>query len=166
MGKNFGFREDLGGSARRAPAAALVCAAAFLTAAVVGCSAGPQPVTSLRVYPKDAVQTSVIDIQAFRSSKHIELTNTSGRAIGPSILWLNAQYCRAIDGIPVGQSLKLPLIEFRDEFNDAFRGGGFFAPERPERLVLAQIETPGPDALAQGQKPEFIGLVVVGGEGE
>jgi hypothetical protein len=112
------------------------------------------------------VQTSVIDIQAFRSSKHIELTNTSGRAIGPSILWLNAQYCRAIDGIPVGQSLKLPLIEFRDEFNDAFRGGGFFAPERPERLVLAQIETPSPDTIAEGQTPEFIGLVVVGGEGE
>ena len=166
MGKNFGFREDLGGLGRAPAAAWMCCAAAFWAVALIGCSAGPQPVTSLRPYPKDAVQTSVIDIQAFRSSKHIELTNTSGRAIGPSILWLNAQYCRAIDGIPVGQSLKLPLIEFRDEFNDAFRGGGFFAPERPERLVLAQIETPGPDALAQGQKPEFIGLVVVGGEGE
>ena len=45
-----------------------------------------------------------------------------------------------IDGLAVGQTLRLPLGTFRNEFSEAFRGGGFFAPERPERLVLAELE--------------------------
>lgn len=146
------------------PALALLSALA-LASALSGCASRPDPVDYARAYPKGVVPSGTADIQIFRSDKHVELTNTTPRAFGPSTLWLNAWYSRPIDGLAVGETLKLPLKDFRDEFGDAFRGGGFFAAERPERLVLAQLETPTPadPAAAAG---EWVSLVVVGGEGE
>lgn len=134
--------------------------AAVLCAALTACSGVPAPVVYARPYP--TIRPSpAINIQVFRSTKHLELTNTTARAFGPSTLWLNARYSRPIDGLGVGESLRLPLDEFRDEYSDAFRGGGFFATEAPERLVLTQIEAAGSDG-----KLELVGLVVVKGEDE
>jgi hypothetical protein len=93
-----------------------------------------------------------LDIQVFRRTQTIELTNTTARRFGPGTLWLNARFARAIDGLDVGQTLVLPLAGFRDEFSDSFRSGGFFATEKPYRLVLAELETEG----------RMRGLVVVG----
>ena len=43
------------------------------------------------------------------------------------------------------------LAAFRNQFNEKFRAGGFFATERPDSLVRVQIETP----------ESLIGLTVV-----
>src|SRR6185436_2559268 len=102
-------------------------------------------------------QTEVVNIQGFRRTKTIEFTNTTARALGPSTIWLNARFCRPIDGLAIGQSVTLPMKEFRDQF----RGGGFFAVEPPERLALAQIETKDNEG-----KPVLLGMIVVGGEAE
>jgi hypothetical protein len=131
----------------------------FLLAAV-GCHSAPTVVPYARAYP-DLKQSEVLNIQVFRRTKTIEFTNTTARAIGASTIWLNARFSRPIDGLAIGQSVTLPMKEFRDEFYDAFRGGGFFAVEPPERLALAQIETKD----AEG-KPVMLGMVVVGGEAE
>ena len=53
------------------------------------------------------------------------------------------------------------MKEFRDEFYDPFRGGGFFAVEAPERLALAQVETKDSEG-----KPVMLGMIVVGGGAE
>ncbi len=127
---------------------------------LAACSGVPAPVPYARPYPA-IKQSQTLNIQVFRTTKHLELTNTSARAFGPSTLWLNARFSRPIDGLGVGQSLKLPLEEFRDEYSDVFRGGGFFSTEAPERLVLAQIETASADA-----KADLVGLIVVKGEDE
>src|SRR5690606_1811967 len=71
-------------------------------------------------------------------------------------MWLNAWYSREIDGLGVGETLRLPLREFKDQYGDSFRGGGFFAPELPERLALAELQI--------GER--MMGVVVVGGEEE
>jgi len=52
----------------------------------------------------------------------------------------------------------IPLVEFRNEFSEAFRGGGFFATEAPERLVMAQLET------EIDGKPQLLGMIVVAEE--
>jgi hypothetical protein len=135
---------------------ALVVAVA---AAGACCRSAPREVAYARPYPQLA-QDQTLNIQVFRRTKTVELTNTTARAFGPSTLWLNARFSRPIDGLDVGESVTLPLGEFRDEFSDPFRGGGFFATERPERLILAQIET------QQGGKASLLGMVVVGGEAE
>ena len=132
----------------------------FLITILPGCGSGPEKVTYARPYPAIA-QSEVLNVQVVRGTTTIALTNTSARAFGPSTLWLNGRYSRPIDGLKVGQSMTLPMAEFRDEFQDAFRGGGFFASEPPERLVLAQIETPGEDG-----KERLLGLLVVGGDPE
>lgn len=130
----------------------LLIAIALLQAA--GC-AEPR-IGSGPVYPAAGRRTETLDIHVIRRGTRIELTNTTARAFGPGTLWLNGYWGRRIDGLAVGQTLDLPLDEFRDEYGGAFRGGGFFAREKPDRIVLAELEHGG----------VLLGLVVVQGEGE
>jgi hypothetical protein len=148
------------GARRSIPAVPLCCCAALLLFPAA-CSSTSKPVPYARIYPAEPSRAQTLNIQVFRTTKRLELTNTTARQFGPSRLWLNAWFSRPIDGLNVGQSLDLPLKEFRDEFSGAFRGGGFFATEAPERLVLAELET-----MDQDGKPEFLRLVVVGGDEE
>lgn len=124
-----------------------------------GCASGPA--TPGPVYPRDMRQSRTLDVQVFRQTKHMELTNTTAVSYGPSRLWLNGRYSRPIDGFAAGQSLTVPLDDFVDNLGDTFRGGGFFATETPERLVLVQLETKSPDGT-----PVLLGLVVVKSEDE
>lgn len=121
------------------------------------CHSTPSPQPYARPYP-DLKQSEVLNIQVFRRAKTIEFTNTTARAFGPSTVWVNARFCQPIDGLAIGQSKTLRMKDFRDEFQDAFRGGGFFAVEPPERLALAQIETKTSDG-----KTVMLGMIVVGG---
>lgn len=129
-------------------------------ALLCGCSAGGK-VDYARDYPRVAQAGPTLDIQVFRTAKHIELTNTTARKIGPSTIWLNSWYSRPIPGLGVGETVRLALADFRDVNSEAFRGGGFFAAERPDRLVRAELETVG-----DGGRPTRFGLVVVGGNAE
>jgi hypothetical protein len=123
---------------------------------LAGCRGGGGAIVDRQPYPASLAHGPTLDIQVFRSSKHIALTNTTPRDFGPSTLWLNAWYSRDIDALAAGESLKLPLHDFRDRYSDSFRGGGFFATEKPDRLVLAELENEG----------TLYGLVVVGEDDE
>jgi hypothetical protein len=93
-----------------------------------------------------------LDVQVIRRGPTIGITNTTARAFGPCRLWLNGRYALDLDdGLPVGATRKLKLSDFKDEFSESFRGGGFFATEDPDRLALAELETGG----------EMLGLIVV-----
>ena len=110
-----------------------------------------------RPYPAQLPQSEVLDIQVIREPQTtITLTNTTAKSFGPSTLWLNACFGRPIEGMLPGQTLSLSLKEFRDEFGDRFRAGGFFATKAPEVLVQAQLET-----IVDGQSMLY-GLIVVG----
>ena len=126
--------------------------------ATAGCSSTPTPVDYARRYPERPNRGVTLDIQVFRGTKHVELTNTTALAFGASTLWLNGWYSRPIDGLAVGQTLRLPLREFRDEYSYAFRGGGFFATEKPERLSSVELETDSDEGRV------FYRLIVVGGQ--
>lgn len=127
-----------------------MCFAAGLTA----CS-GPDKVDDARPYPAKPQRTCV-DVQVAREQTSIRLTNTSARAFPESTMWLNAQYAATVPAIGVGDSVTLDLARFRNEFSEPFRAGGFFATERPDAIVLAQIEL----------EDEMFGLVVVQGKTE
>jgi hypothetical protein len=116
-------------------------------------------VTSGRAYPRQVARGPTLDIQVFRRTRLIELTNTTARPFGQSTLWLNGRFCHAIGGLAVGEHAVYRLADFTDEFGEPYRAGGFFATETPDRLVLAEIETPQED-----RTPIMLGLVVVGGE--
>lgn len=129
----------------------------ILATLLPACAAPRNPVPYARLYPASPPRAKTLDIQVFRETHYLELTNTTARAFGPSTIWLNSRYSRPIDGLAVGQTLRLRLTDFRDENYEAFRAGGFFAVDAPEPLVLAELET---DDAESGQRV-FYGLIVV-----
>lgn len=92
------------------------------------------------------------------------MTNTTAANLPAGLMWINGWYSRKFDGLGIGQSVTFGLDEFADRYGEAFKAGGFFATELPDRLVLAQIQ---PVAESQnssepaGLKQELIGLVVI-----
>ncbi|CAG0979402.1 hypothetical protein PHYC_01683 [Phycisphaerales bacterium] len=138
---------------------ALVCGLAC--AVVAGCRAGAKAPATGRVYPQETPRGGVLDIQVIRESTNIVFTNTTARSFGPSTLWVNMRFSRMIEGLGVGQTMDLDLRDFKDEYGDSFRAGGFFASEAPQPVVLVQIEGAKPDGAA-----ELLGMIVVKAESE
>lgn len=137
-------------------AAAILVGSALLISP--GCSTGERAgsLDSGRLYPAEKPQREVLNIQLIRDMDQLTLTNTTARPFGPTVIWLNQEFWQEIPGLEVGQSLRLDLGEFRNQYGKKFRAGGFFATERPKNVVLAQLETPDSDSL--------LGLIVVDGE--
>ncbi|HYE02731.1 MAG TPA: hypothetical protein VD963_05805 [Phycisphaerales bacterium] len=123
-----------------------------LAGAPGGCAAPPVNLDRAGpAFPDGFPQATQLDVQAFLADNRLTLTNTTARHIPPGRLWLNRWYSREFPGLAVAESIELPLAEFTDRFGAEFRGGGFFATEKPDTLVQAQVESGG----------ELIGLVVV-----
>lgn len=134
-----------------------VCAAA----GVGGCRSAPSVVAYARPFPDIGQQVEVIDIQVFKRATTLELVNTTNRAFGPCTLWLNQRFSCPLKGLAVGETLTLRLRDFRDEYSEPFRDASFFAVETPDKVVMAQIETPAPDG-AGGPASTLVGLIVIG----
>ncbi len=151
-------RGNLGQSARvrslygRVSGRFLAVTACVLLCGVASCS-GPAKVDYARPYPAKA-QSESIGVQLRRDETAVTVTNTSARSFPESTLWLNAQYARPLPALGVGETVSFDLATFRNEYSESFRAGGFFATERPDTIVLAQIEL----------ESEFVGLVVVKGK--
>ncbi len=128
----------------------------ILIACIISGCMGTQEIQQGPIYPPTVKRGTTLDIQVARHGTHIDLTNTTARAFGKSKLWVNGRFARDIDGLAVGQSLNLSLKEFKDEYGYAYRAGGFFATQKSDRLVLAEIQP------EDASPPEMIGLVVVG----
>lgn len=136
-------------------AAGLVGALAVFAA---GCSTGQRAVglDEGRAYPSGKAQQEVLNIQLIRDEASVSLTNTTARALGESVLWINQEFWYPISGLGVGETMHIELTEFRNEYGARFRAGGFFATERSKNVVLAQLEV-GDDA------DSLLGIVVVNG---
>lgn len=114
-----------------------------------------------RPYPEATANGGVADIQVIREETRITMTNTTAREFGASTVWINMQWALPIAGFRPGETVTLDLAQFRNEYHERFRAGGFFAVERPDTVALTQIETAG----AEG-KAEMVGLVTVKGTAE
>lgn len=117
--------------------------AALVAVALAGCRSGPAPVNYVRPYPTTLTQGPGLDIQVIRGETTLTLTNATAKVFGPSTIWINSYYSRPIEGMAIGQSFTFRLTEFRNEHGEPFRGGGFFATKKPERMVLAELESDG-----------------------
>jgi hypothetical protein len=143
----------------------LLCLAVLiapLCGVLCACKSAPEPVEYARLYPfQTPLAKETLDVQVFRRTFSIELTNTTARTFGPSTLWLNRRYSLPIPQLAISETLDLPLKSFKDEFSESFRGGGFFATEAPETLVMAELET-----LDDAGAPVVYGFVVIKGRAE
>lgn len=111
-----------------------------LMLSLVGCHP-PATIDERRPYPLQLVQGDTLDVQVVRDDTHIVMTNTTARTFGPSTLWINQWYSTEIDGFEPGETLRIHLGDFRDQFGDRFRAGGFFATDVPQEIALVQIES-------------------------
>ena len=117
-------------------------------AALLACTCGLPACSGIRAepgagraYPEFLARDEPLDIQVFRDETQITITNTTASSYGACWIWINAWYGRSIDGLEIGEEITLKLNSFKDEYGEAFRAGGFFAAERSEALVLAELET-------------------------
>ncbi len=127
-------------------------ACVLLFTLIAGCSSAPGEIADGPQYPAVA-QSRVLDVQVFRDETLLTLTNSSARSFGPCRVWVNRWFSRDLDGLAAAETITLDLSDFKDRYGTPFRAGGFFATERPDRVVLVQIEESG----------EMVGLAVVGG---
>ncbi len=97
--------------------------------------------TEPRPYNYEATTIQVVDIQVFRDGDQIEIVNHSAHGYTDFDLWLNERYVRYIAKLAPAQRLVVSLNQFVDEYQEAFRGGGWFAAYEPEPIVKAEIET-------------------------
>lgn len=115
----------------------LVCVGATLLAGCRGPALTPGP-----VYPESAARYGVLDIQVRVESRRVSFTNTTPRVLPAGRLWINGWYSAAVKPTPVGGGVEIPITAFRDEHGEGVRGGGFFAAEEPEKIILAELEAP------------------------
>lgn len=113
---------------------------------VIACALAPygcaeKAIENGPLYPDNLKQARVLDVQVLRDGTEISMTNTAGEALPAGRLWINAWYSRDFPGLAVGESATYSLHDFKDRYGDAFRAGGFFATQRPDRMVQAQIES-------------------------
>lgn len=138
------------------------CVAVCALCVLAACNALPtglsgKPVGAYdRPYPAELSQTETVDIQVLRGPEtKISMTNTTARSFGPSTVWINARFSRPIPGLASGQTVTLDLYDFRDQFGERFRAGGFFATKPPDKIMHTQLETIVDD------ETRMIGLITV-----
>jgi hypothetical protein len=133
---------------------------AFLSLA--GCDSAPKrDYAAAREFPSELKRSVVLDVQVVRDVTQISSTNTSARAFAePTTMWINRRFSRPIGAWGVGETLTIDLEQFRDNFGEQFRAGGFFSANRPDDVVLVELET------GEGDGQELVGLVVVKGKAE
>ncbi len=141
------------------PTSILFALGAAALAAVLGsCRAAPHATAESRIYPAQTPRAANLDIQVVRRQTAIEFTNTTARDLPACTMWLNMRFGRKVDALAIGRSMTLDLEDFKDENGEPFRGGGFFAREQPQKLVLAQLEL-----TDEHGAPALLGLTVVAG---
>lgn len=122
---------------------------------LAGCRAGSK-IDAARGYPIEKTQSKALDVQVIRDETKISLVNTTAEPLPAGTLWVNGQFSHDFSGLAPGAKTSMSLKEFRNEYGEAFRAGGFFATQRPSDLVMAQLET----------ESTLLGLVVVNGKAE
>ncbi len=134
------------------------CLLAAIVIVLSGCAS--PPLEPGPAFPEALVQQRTLDIQIRRDVRTISLTNTTAADLPAGRMWLNKWFSREMpDGLGVAQSASFDLGEFVDEFGERFRGGGFFASDDPDDLVLAQYE-----AENESGDPILLGFVVIDGK--
>ncbi|TVQ79517.1 MAG: hypothetical protein EA380_04345 [Phycisphaeraceae bacterium] len=95
------------------------------------------------VYPGVVNGDVLLDVQAFRRGTTLEMTNTSTVSFERARVWANRTYSREISGFRIGETIRVGLAAFRNEYGQRFEAGGFFATARPDALVSVEIEADG-----------------------
>lgn len=117
---------------------------ASIVIAICACSCAPPeyvPELAARPYPFENHTTNAIDVQCFRRGTELEIVNATAHSYADFDLWINQRFVHRVTSMGAGETIRVSLWEFFDEFGKRFNAGGFFRayPAQPVRLV--QIQT-------------------------
>lgn len=94
-------------------------------------------------FPERMPVGDTLPIQVVREDTRITMTNTTARALPATRMWINKWFSLPIDSLEVGETITLQLRDFRDEFSEPFRAGGFWATAAGDPVVSAHLELNG-----------------------
>lgn len=81
-----------------------------------------------------------VDAQVFRDDTDIVVVNSTPRSFSDFHLWLNQRYARHVDRLDAGQTIRLSLWDFFDQWGGRFNAGGFFRSYEPTPVRLVEIQ--------------------------
>lgn len=110
---------------------------------VLGCQGRGGVEEQYPLYPGVVNGDVLLDVQAFRRGRNLEMTNTSTISFEHARVWANRTYSREISDFGIGETIRVGLAGFRNEYGQRFEAGGFFATARPDALVSVEIEADG-----------------------
>lgn len=129
----------------------------WLAAHGLGCAPRTNdPALAARQYPFELHRAEVIDAQVFRRGTEIEIVNSTPHSYAGFDVWINQRYVRHVQSLPAGESIRLSLWDFRDEYGDRFNAGGFFRTHPPTPVRLVQFQTASDEPL--------VGLIAIRAE--
>lgn len=109
-----------------------------------------------RPYPSAQHTTDVIDVQCFRRDTELELVNATANSYRDFDLWINQRYVHHVDALPAGETIRVSLWDFFDEWGQRFYAGGFFRSYPPQPVRMVEVQT--------GEGAPMIGLVAIRSE--
>ncbi len=93
-----------------------------------------------RAYPHELTQGETIECAAYRDSAKIVIVNNTLNHFENFDVWLNQQYVTHVETLEPGETLKLQVIDFFDEWGETPVPGGFFRSRPPTRIGLIQFQ--------------------------
>ena len=121
----------------------LTCLAGLTGCASKGSGIDAQTVQRLAsfTYPESALHGKDFDILVIREGETLKVINQGPDSIRSMQLWLNQQYVKEIDMLPVGES-NWALLSFINSFEESYPIGGFLAPDKSRPLLIAELYDP------------------------
>ncbi len=120
----------------------IALALALCVAAAGGCRGKlVDPARATRAYPMALGQGSVVQIQAIPAATDISIVNATAVSYANFDLWLNQRYVCHVDALGAGQTIRVPIIGFYDQWGEKPYPGGLLQTFDPTPIVLLQIET-------------------------
>jgi hypothetical protein len=99
------------------------------------------PELATQPYPRDRHTTNTLDMQVFRRGTDMEIVNSTAHSYRNINLWVNQRYVLPIESLAAGETKRVSLWDFFDEYGERFYAGGFFRSYPATPLRLVQIET-------------------------
>jgi len=112
-----------------------------------------EPSAATRAYPDSLAQDRVVQIQAVPRETDLELINATSVDYKDVDIWINRRYVQHLGELAAGQTVRMPIAQFRDIWGQCPQPGGFWRTRKPTPLVVVQIQ--------QDEKSPLVGLVTV-----
>lgn len=92
-------------------------------------------------YPEQAEVGPALDVHVERDGREIRVINLTPRPLGRVQIWLNAEYVRVVEGLPIGTT-ELSLPRWVNQYSEPYPVGTLLSPDRNQPLALAELYDP------------------------